>query len=479
MRFRLQIFLLLASPAVAQSPAEPLKWGNVTVQGSIRTRLEAWNWFKSDSGDGGYAYLGNIARLSFSRNTERLDWQVELAAPFLFGLPDSAVGPGAQGQLGLGPAYYLANDRSRNAIGVFPKQAWVRFKHNHHALRIGRFEYMDGAETAPKNATLAAVKRDRVNMRLLGHFGWLHVGRSFDGAHYTYNHKGGNFTAVGAVPTRGVFQTDGWGQTHTAFGYAAHTWTWGNGRHTADTRLFALEYQDWRQVLKTDNRPLVARRADLDRIRIETFGGHSAHATETDAGTVDLLVWATLQTGKWGTLTHRAHAVDLEAGIQPKCAPRWKPWLRGGFYDGSGDNNANDSRHGTFFQVLPTPRPFARFPFFNMMNNRDRFGMLILRPHPKATVSFELHSLRLGRRNDLWYQGGGVFQPWTFGYVGRSANGARSLADLYDAGIEYRVRPQVTVAGYFANAQGLSAITSIYPRGQSATFGYVELMYRF
>lgn len=449
------------------------------VQGSIRSRFEAWNWFEPDTGDPDYAYLGNLARLSLSRNTDTFDWQIEVAAPILLGLPQNAISPGTQGQLGLGANYFAANDRARNAAGFFAKQAWARFKHQRHALRIGRFEYLDGAETTPKNPTLAAVKRDRVNMRLLGHFGWAHVGRSFDGAHYTYNHKGGNFTAVAAIPTRGVFQTDGWGETHTAFGYAAHTWTWGRGRHVADTRVFALQYHDWREVLKTDNRPLAARRADTASIRIETFGGHSVHAIETSGATVDLLLWGAAQTGRWGVQSHRAHAVDIEAGVQPKAGGRWKPWLRAGFFDGSGDSNPNDGRHGTFFQVLPTPRPFARFPFFNMMNNRDRFGMLILRPHGKVTLSAEFHNLQLSEPNDLWYQGGGVFQPWSFGYVGRAANGRRSLANLYDAGVEYRYRSDLTFSGYLGIAQGLAAIQTIYPGGRRARFGYVEAMYRF
>jgi hypothetical protein len=284
---------------------------------------------------------------------------------------------------------------------------------------------------------------------------------------------------MGAIPTRGVFQADGWGQTHTAFGYAAHTWSWGGKQHAADTRLFALQYHDWREVLKTDNRPLAVRRADLDRIRIETFGGHSAHAVDTQAGTVDVLLWAALQTGRWGTASHRGHAVDIEAGFQPKAGGRLKPWFRGGFYDGSGDSDSADKRHATFFQVLPTPRPFARFPFFNMMNNRDRFGMIILRPHAKATASFEVHSLSLSHRNDLWYQGGGAFQPWTFGYAGRPANGARSLANLYDASLEFRWRPEFTVSGYIGVAQGLSAVRAVYPKGQRASLGYLEAMYRF
>ena len=133
---------------------------------------------------------------------------------------------------------------------------------------------------------------------------------------------------------------------------------------------------------------------------------------------------------------------------------------------GSGDGNPNDNRHGTFFQVLPTPRPYARFPFFNMMNTEDRFGALVLRPHSKITVSSEFHSLRLSNANDLWYSGGGVFQPWTFGYTGRATSGRRSLGNLYDTSVEYRATRRVTFTGYVGYTQGLAAMEQIYPQGK-------------
>jgi hypothetical protein len=468
---RLALLISLGGLALAQT--------GIKVQGSIRSRTEVWDWFTPDSGDPTYAFSGNIFRLSISKSHERFDWQVELAAPFLLGLPDNAVGPGAQGQLGLGANYFLANDRSRNAVGLFPKQAFIRYKRGARSVRVGRFEYMDGSETTPKSATLAAIKRDRINMRLLGHFGWAHVGRSFDGLHFAHNTPKHNFTFVGAVPTRGVFQTDGWGQTNSAFGYAAYTKPWGKGKHAADTRVFALHYHDWRQVLKTDNRPLAVRRADTGNIRVASFGGHSIHAFDTPRGTIDLMLWGVAQTGRWGRLDHRAHAIAVEGGYQPKLAPKLKPWFRAGFFNGSGDSNPGDNKHGAFFQVLPTPRPFARFPFFDLMNNRDIHGAAILRPHAKVTVSSEFHALGLSNRNDLWYLGGGAFQPWTFGYVGRAANGAKSLANLYDASVEVRVRPDVTVVGYLGRAQGRAVASAIYPRGRNAAFGYLELMYRF
>jgi hypothetical protein len=108
-------------------------------------------------------------------------------------------------------------------------------------LRIGRFEFNDGTELVPKNATVAAVKRDRVAQRLIGTFSFSDVGRSFNGVHYSFGSGNDNFTFVGAVPTRGVFQVDGWGWNRVGFGYAAYTHEWGSGRHSADTRIFMIE----------------------------------------------------------------------------------------------------------------------------------------------------------------------------------------------------------------------------------------------
>ena len=51
--------------------------------------------------------------------------------------------------------------------------------------------------------------------------------------------------------------------------------------------------------------------------------------------------------------------------------------------------------------------------------------MLLLRPHNATTVRAEVHGLRLANGSDLWYLGGGAFQPWTFGYIGRAIAGNR------------------------------------------------------
>ncbi len=472
-----------APPATGYTGPGTWKAGGVTITGSLRARGYGWEWFEPASGGNTYGYSGNLLRLGFAQSKKSWEWNFELAAPFLLGLPENATAPAPQGALGLGSNYYTANDNHRNSAMVFPKQLFVKWKGFGRAeagsLQVGRFEFNDGTELIPKTAALAALKASRISQRLIGSFGWTDVGRSFDGARFSWSKGSNDVTVVAAVPTRGVFQTDGWGWNRTAFAYGAYTHAWGRGKHAADTRVFFIEYDDFRHILKTDNRALAVRRGDLANIRVETFGGHSMHAFTTGAGTFDALGWVAGQTGRWGVQNHRAYAVDAEAGWQPKVLPRLKPWIRGGMTASSGDKNSADETHGTFFQLLPTPRPYARTPFFNMMNVHDAFGTLMLRPHAKVTVTSEYHSLRLANANDLWYSGGGVFQPWTFGYAGRATSGARSLANLYDVSVEYRMNKFATFTGYFGHAQGLAAMRQIYPRGRNANFGYLEALIRF
>lgn len=468
-----------SAPAVAPGDSQPLKIRGITVQGSLRARFEDWHWFEANTGDSAYPFSGYLFRVSFSQSREFLDWKLEFAVPFLLALPDNAVAPGVQGQLGLGAAYYVANGRSRNAALLFAKQGFIRFHRGTHSVRFGRFEFLDGSEAVPQNTTLAAVKRDRVFQRLLGNYAFAHVQRSFDGVQYLSSKPSGTFTVLGARPTRGVFQTDGWGEINAAFGYAAYTKPWGKGAHAAESRLLGIYYDDWRRVTKTDNRPATARAVDFNNIRIFTFGGHHLSAVDTRAGTLDLLAWGVGQTGRWGRLDQRSYAVDFEAGIQPPVLKKLKPWLRGGYTRGSGDNNPNDGVHGTFFQMLPTPRPFARFPFFDMENNRDIMGALILRPHRAVTISSEFHALALTQASDLWYSGGGAYQPWTFGYVGRDTGGAHSLANLWDTSAEYHIRHDVAVTAYVGYASGRAAIQAVYPKGKDGALGYLELNYHF
>ncbi len=459
----------------------PVEIGGVSVSGSVRTRIESWDWFGSNP-NGTYTYSGSLFRLALRQSRKARDWQFEVALPVLLGLPTQAIGSGPQG---LGANYFTANSDSTTAAMPFVKQAFVGFKDlggvEGQSLKLGRMEFFDGAEVAPKNATLAALKRDRIAQRLLGTFAFTHVGRSLDGAQYAIDKARLNVTFIAARPTRGVFQVDGWGELNVNVFYGAVTGQLGDATHAGEWRLFGLEYNDRRgdTAVKTDNRSLSARQADGRHVSIGTLGGHYLRAVGTPAGTIDLLLWGAVQTGSWGTLAHRAGAFVAEAGWQPKMAPALAPWIRGGFDYGSGDDNPNDTTHGTFFQILTTPRVYARFPFFNMMNTADSFGELTLRPSPRFNVRTDVHALRLANGNDLWYQGGGAFQPETFGYAGLPSHGRSSFATLYDVSADLAVTPRVSVNGYYGYAAGGLVPTMIYVTNTSAALGYVELMFRF
>src|SRR5207247_6987613 len=101
-------------------------------------------------------------------------WNMELAVPFLLGMPAGATGTGPQqGALGLGSNYIAANKGNENAAMIFPRQLYVQFdaiggEKTH--LKIGRYVFVDGTELVPKNATVAALKRDSVSSRMIGIF---------------------------------------------------------------------------------------------------------------------------------------------------------------------------------------------------------------------------------------------------------------------------------------------------------------------
>ena len=114
---------------VAAKPATtiaPVKIGSVTLTGSIRARSESWDWFETEKADPTYTFGAVQVRLGIGQTKEAYEWLVEGEAPILFGLPDNAVAPAPQGQLGLGGTYFAANG-TKNATAIF-KQGFIRFK---------------------------------------------------------------------------------------------------------------------------------------------------------------------------------------------------------------------------------------------------------------------------------------------------------------------------------------------------------------
>jgi hypothetical protein len=473
-------------PASATVPT-PIKLGrsNVVLSGSIRTRFENWNFFDSvPPSDGEYTFSGNLLRLSLSEKREDFDWQIEGAVPFLLNLPSRASAPAPQGVLGLGGNYFAsANDQ--HVINIFVKQAFIRFTGSDDkatTVRFGRYEFIEGLENRQPDPTLGFLKRERIGHRLIGNFGFSHMGRSFDGIEFKRDDGKHNLTITAARATRGVFQTDGNGELDVDIAYAGYTRIVGAKTSSpGEFRIFGMHYHDGRTgslTTKVDSRPAPIRTADRQTIRLGTVGGHLAQTAKVGAAKADMVLWAALQFGAWGVLDQRSGAIDVEGGIQFANAP-WKPWLRGGYAYHSGDDDPTDGTNGTFFEMLSTPRIYARFPFYNRMNLRDAFGQLILRPHKNLTLRAEGHVLRLTSPSDLWYAGGGAFAQRNFGFAGRPSGGSKDLGEVIDFGADWNVNRNLTLSGYYAHAFGGRVIRTIFPSRENADFAYIEAVLRF
>jgi hypothetical protein len=472
-------FVFLFLFAATLSPAQTSSSTNSPFSVSIydRTRVNAWNWFAAPPEASTYGYVESLLRVGIAQRLHRWDWRLELAQPAVLDVPSDAVSPiAAQGQLGLGGTYYASNNNAEPAA-AFLKQGFLRFDGEDSHLRLGRFEFFDGAETQPANPTIGWLQSNRVAQRLIANFGFSNAQRSFDGLDAHWNAAGWNISAMAARADQGVFNMNGNPELNVDVQYLALTRQ--ELRNHLLWRAFAAAYHDGRTGLaKTDNRALAVRSSDHENIRIGTYGTDLLAAVPAGPGRFDFLFWGALQNGSWGKLGHRADAAAVEGGYQLIHAST-SPWLRGGWFRSSGDNNPTDSTHNTFFQMLPTPRIYARLPFFNLMNNTDEFVQLMDKPVKQLALRADLHWLQLTSAHDLWYQGGGAFDNKVFGYTGRPANNATSLASLADVSADWQVTNNVALNFYYAYAQGKTVVAAIYPTDRNMQYGYVEFIYRW
>ncbi|MGI4757199.1 MAG: alginate export family protein [Janthinobacterium lividum] len=484
-RLAIAVVPALASAAHSQTPAPSAPPAVATTSHTpvvsvlLRERANATQWFSALPNAEQYGHGDSLLRIAIAQRVRRFDWQLEMSNSSELALPTDAVSPvAAQGQLGLGGTYYAGNSNNSNPAAVSFKTGFLRyhFKRDATAIRVGRFEFFDGQETTPKDTTLLWLQTNRVAQRLIGNFGFSNGQRSLDGVDAKVGGTNWDLTAMGARAVQGVFKMAANEELNVDVQYLAYTRSLAQ-QHVL-LRGFAIGYHDGRTgLLKTDNRSAAARALDHKNIRIGTYGGSMIAAAPAGAVTADLLVWGVGQNGSWGTQSHRAGAIAVEGGLRADHVPT-KPWLRGGFLRSTGDNNPTDGVHNTFFQVLPTPRNYARFPYFNMMNSKDEFVQLIDRPGQRVEVRTDLHFLQLTAPNDLWYQGGGPYDNKAFGYVGRTANGHGPFSTLYDVSLDYAVTKQLGLTAYYAHSFGKSVVKAIYPVQTGANYGYLELQYK-
>jgi hypothetical protein len=443
-----------------------------------RTRMDAWQWAAAPPETNSYAYVQTLQRLGMTQQLHRWDWELELAQPSILKAPDNAVSPvTAQGQLGLGGTYYASNGNNSYPAAAFFKQGFARFDGEGMNIRIGRFEFFDGAETKPSNPTVAWLQANRTSNRLISNFGFTNAQRSFDGLDGHWQLGSWNVTAMAARADQGVFNMNGNPELNVDVQYLALTRV--EARQHVLWRAFAIGYHDGRTgITKTDNRPLPIRTADHANIRIGTYGGNFIAAVPAGRGQFDFVFWGAVQNGSWGPQNHKAGAAALEGGYRfGKQAAA--PWFRGGWFRSTGDNNPSDGTHNTFFQLLPTPRLYALTPFYNLMNSTDDFVQMIDRPSKRLSLRSDLHWLQLTSGNDLWYSGGGAFDNKVFGFAAHPANGATSLASVADISADWQTSRNINLNFYYGHTWGKTAIAATYPSNPNIQFGYVEFIYHW
>jgi len=449
------------------------------IVGYWRARLETTHFFEPRSTvafRNSYAYPALLGRLGVQFN---YPWIEGLAEGQLTGLWNL---PGAANGYGPGASYY-ADRPVHNQARVFLHQGYLRFKPLPEAsIQPGRFEYYMEDEFKTGDAAMDFLRSIRIGQRLVGPFGFSHVWRSFDGILANYNDPRVNVTFTASHPTQGGFDIGGMEEiSHIDLLTGVATLKAGALLPHTELTAFHVTYRDTRGVTPTDNRSLVGLprpSLNIDPLEIYTMGGHFLGVYPVGPGAVDALAWGAGQWGHWGNQRHAAFAYALEGGYQFRQVS-WKPWLRLGWFMSSGDSNPYDGVHETFFQILPTARLYAFFPFYNLMNNEDLFFQVFLYPYKQGFIRFDFHSLWLTEGTDLWYYGAGASRSdLFFGYSGRDTGGHRTLAKVAEMTFRHSFNKYTWVEFYYGHAFGGSAVDKVFS-GRQADFFFVEWDLKF
>ncbi len=484
-----QVILLPAMLLAQVGQAEEVKaFGQINehlrISGDMRIRYENWGYFDPSTAtahENSYDFVGHRIRLGVLLTSEYVDGFVQGEYTGLYGLPENAtVSP--VGALGMGANYYNDSARASSIGDLHLKQAHIVLKGallglDGLRLKLGRYEMADGLEYKTGNAKFDTLKTSRVSQRLLGPFDFTYTTRNFDGVHLAFDQPAYNITLAASHPTQGGFNARGQDDIgHIDVFYAALT-----GKKDAllpglEQRLFYVYYGDDRNTQVIDNRPS-ASRPNLSRqdLRLHTLGSHWLGVWKAGSGSIDGLLWGAYQFGDWAGLHQDAGAIDAELGYQWDETPL-KPWIRAVYFRSSGDSDPNNGSHGTFFQILPTGRPFAKFPFYNLMNLQDAFVQISIAPSDTVKVSVDLHHLSLASGADLFYGGAGATsRSGSFGYAGRNAGGASEIGELVDIGFSHQLNRFLSWNVYYGHVFGGKALKNAYSRQADGDYGFIEV----
>jgi Alginate export len=462
------------APSVAATPASAIPTWRLSAINTARA--ESWRYFepRPGGGDPDYAYLGDRARVDVRGHWSRVDLTLGLQHVGFIGLPEGASGPGP---LGLGPLYFDQGGRRSNSSQIYLRFANLRFPALAKGLdlQVGRMGYTSGAEAPSGVPKIETVKRQRLDARIVGEFEWAIYQRVFDGVRVDFTQPKWRATGVAFMPTQGGFAR----QSNTtmrevvvAGATVSSRPATGPGRRT-QVQGFGWQYRDRRNVTQ---RPDNSGRTAPGGVAVDvtTAGAVVVGAYPAGRGEADLFAWGVAQAGDWYGVDHRAFAVALEGGYQFTAAP-WRPWLRAGVFQASGDDDPTDDSHGTFFPMLPTVRRFSQTTAYSTMNLRDVFVQAQARPHPSLGLRLDLRRVDLASAADLWYAGSGatLARGAVFGYAGRRSNGSTRLGTSVEASADYAITPRVSVNGFLGHLRGGPVVTGTFA-GRDLWFGYLE-----
>ncbi|HTV02349.1 MAG TPA: alginate export family protein [Luteitalea sp.] len=465
-------------PARAQAPPAPATPSGFTLHLRDTTRAEAWRFFEPPPGGGDptYGYVANRLQLEVRRAWRRVDLQMTAQHVGFAGVPSRASGPGP---LGLGALYFDQGGRRTSPQQLWLRYANVRVKQVLPGLdvTIGRMPYTSGAEAPSGDARIEALKRQRLDARIVGEFEWSIYQRGFDGVRADWTRGPVKATGIAFRPTQGGFARVA-GPTIDDVSVAGATISLQPTPRLRHTQVqgFVLRYDDQRRVTqRPDNSGQAAAAVDIG---ITSYGATAVGSYPMGAGAADLLAWGVLQRGNWYGQVHRGTAVAVEGGYQWLKVP-WAPWLRAGVIHTSGDESVNDATHGTYFPVLPTVRRFSQTTMFSTMNVDDAFVQVLARPHRRVGTRLDVHALRLASAADLWYIGSGATleEGAAFGYSGRRSNGSRALGTSVEASADVTLTPVWSVNTFVGHVRGGPVVTGTFA-GRDFWFAYVEQVVR-
>lgn len=443
------------------------------------TRAELWAFFEPPpgGGDNEYAFAANRLQAGVRRRAPRYELSAALQYVHFGGLPAGAIGPGP---LGLGAVYFSHAGRS-DSHQVYLRYLNLQLKNiaPGFSVQFGRMSYSSGGEAASGVPKIEAVKRQRIDARLIGEFDWSVYQRGFDGVRLDVVQPAWSATGVAFHPTQGGFE-DAAGLMMNDVMVIGGSATAKPGRLIpgTETQMFAFRYADHRAVAaRPDNSGRTAAAVDVG---INTFGTTVALASPVREGRQwDGLLWVVAQTGAWYEQTHRAFSVGVEAGHQWDAVP-WRPWIRAGVLRASGDDDPADNRHGTFFQMLPTVRRYSQTASYSQMNHTDLFAQAMLRRGSSFGLRLDVHRIGVADARDHWYSGSGATQARgdVFGFATRPANGGTDLGTAVEVSADYVLSPHWSINGFLGVLRGGQIVRRSFS-GATLTFGYVENVIQF